>query len=79
MTDNNLMALAQLRYFRDEKLRRTDIPWGLGDFSHPDKQAWLDYRQALREITSTSQPYLDESDVLQGVTWPTPPNEGASA
>ena len=77
MTQKTQMAIAQLRFFRDEKLRATDTPWGLADFDHPDKTAWLAYRQALRDLPNISQPTLDENDVLQNVSWPVAPNEGA--
>jgi hypothetical protein len=77
MTDKTQMAIAQLRFFRDEKLRSTDTPWGISDFEHQDKAAWLAYRQALRNLPNNSQPTLDENDVLQNVIWPVAPNEMA--
>jgi len=66
-------AATQLRQRRDYLLAETDIPWGLADFAHPDKQLWLDYRQALRDITTTADPQLNENGDLINVTWPIKP------
>ena len=66
-------ADVQLRNQRDILLQQTDTPWGLADYQHPDKQAWLDYRQALRDLPATAEPQLDENGQLINVTWPTPP------
>jgi hypothetical protein len=66
-------ADVQLRNQRDTLLRQTDIPWGLADYQHPNKQAWLDYRQALRDLPETAEPQLDENGQLTNVIWPTPP------
>ena len=54
-------------------LRETDAPWGLADYQHPDKQAWLDYRQALRDLPATAEPQLDEFGNLTNVDWPVKP------
>ena len=52
-----------IREERDEKLRDTD--WrASSDLTLSD--AWKDYRQALRDITTQSDPY--------NITWPTPPS-----
>ena len=64
-----------LRKQRDMLLKKTDV-YGLADFNfktEESKQAWLEYRQALRDLPSTSQPSLDENGYLINVTWPTPP------
>jgi hypothetical protein len=64
-----------LRRDRDFLLKNTDM-YGLSDFkfkSEESKQAWLEYRQALRDITTTAQPELNEFDEVINVTWPTPP------
>ena len=66
-------ADVQLRNQRDTLLRQTDTPWGLADYQHPNKQAWLDYRQALRDLPATADPQLDENGQLTNVIWPTPP------
>ena len=66
-------ADVQLRNQRDILLQQTDTPWGLADYQHPNKQAWLDYRQALRDLPATVDPQLDENGQLTNVIWPTPP------
>ena len=66
-------ADVQLRNQRDILLQQTDTPWGLADYQHPNKQAWLDYRQALRDLPETAEPQLDENGQLTNVIWPTPP------
>jgi hypothetical protein len=57
-----------LRRDRDLLLKNTDI-YGLSDFkfkSEEAKQAWLDYRQALRDLpANTTDP--------ENPVWPTPP------
>lgn len=64
----------QLRWKRNALLSQCDIPWGLADFQHLDKQAWLDYRQALRDLPDNSDPQLDENDNLTNVVFPVPPS-----
>ena len=66
-------ADVQLRAMRDQLLAETDTPWGLADYDHPDKQLWYDYRQALRDLTTTADPQLDADGNLTNVTWPTKP------
>jgi len=68
-------ADVQLRNQRDTLLRQTDTPWGLADYQHPNKQAWLDYRQALRDLPETADPQLDENGQLTNVIWPLSPEE----
>ena len=45
------------------------------DYTHINnktKQAWIDYRQKLRDITETATNIsLNEFGMLSGVTWPT--------
>ena len=69
--------LSVLRQARQQRLTRTDI-YGLADFPFPseeNKQAWLSYRQSLRNITNEyPNPETDENDNLIGITWPTPPS-----
>ena len=45
-----------------------------GDASEEVKQAWLTYRQELRDLPSNSTPSFDENGQLTGVTWPIPPS-----
>ena len=70
-------AFETLRRQRDEKLKNTDH-YGLSDFpfaSEDQRQAWLDYRQALRDLPANSpNATIDpESGSLVGVAWPDEP------
>ena len=50
--------------------------YALPDFPHASeqiKQAWLDYRQALRDITETAEPIFSEAATIEGVAWPQKP------
>lgn len=58
-----------LRLERDRLITATDW-WVLPD--RTPTQAQLDYRQALRDIT-TQTPALDEDGQLTGVVWPEKP------
>ena len=75
-------SLSILRRERQKRLVPTDV-YGLADFPFPDditKQAWLTYRQALRNITDKyPNPDIDDNDKLIGVTWPgvPSPNDGS--
>ena len=72
----NKIALQKLREERNKKLFDTDYRI-VADFPHPSeevKQAWITYRQALRDLPANSTPSLDESGNLTNVTWPTPPS-----
>jgi len=62
-------SMSALRSQRNRKLSETDW-WVLPD--RTPTQAQLDYRQALRDIT-TQTPALDENGNLTGVTWPEKP------
>lgn len=73
IVDERPMVL--LREKRDKLLTKSDI-YTLPDYPHPTpeiRQAWLDYRQSLRDITQTVTPTLNEYDDLNNVVWPTPP------
>ena len=66
--------LENLRQERNGRIGRTDFLM-VSDFPFPSdtiRQAWITYRQALRDITATTTPSLDENGQLV-VTWPTPP------
>ena len=70
------LPMEHLRQQRNFLLMTCDI-YGLVDFPHKDeatKQAWLDYRKALRDLTINSSPQLDGDGILTNVTWPTPPS-----
>ena len=69
--------LTLLRRARNQRLVPTDI-YMLPDFPHANdqiKQAWVTYRQALRNITETNPtPMVDDDANLIGVVWPTAPD-----
>lgn len=72
----NEAPMKKLREERNIKLSQCDI-YGLSDFPFANdtiKQAWITYRQALRDLPSNSTPSFDENRQLTGVTWPTPPS-----
>lgn len=54
----------EARGLRDAMLRETD--WMVLSDSGTPSQAWLDYRQALRDVPS-------QSDFPDNITWPTKP------
>ena len=68
--------LVILRNERNSRLQSSDI-YGLADFpfsSDAVKKAWLDYRQSLRDITTTyPTPVTDDDDNLIGIDWPVKP------
>lgn len=75
-----LEALRLLRLRRNELLQQTDM-YALPDFPHPDeaiRNAWLAYRQALRDITKTASPQLDLTNLQlneASVAWPSRPGQ----
>ena len=70
----NAEPMNKLREERDNKLLVTDYNM-CSDYTHINnktKQAWIDYRQKLRDITETATNIsLNEFGMLNGVTWPT--------
>ena len=69
--------MKQLREERDKKLLETDKYTSIPDWPHSSeevKQAWITYRQELRDLPATATPQLDENGNLTNVTWPTPPS-----
>lgn len=71
-------GLKKLREQRDEKLKQTD-QYGLADYpfrSDEHKQAWLDYRQQLRDLPANSPDISIDLNTgeLIGVTWPVHPS-----
>ena len=62
--------MADLRLERNSKLSETDW-WAGSDLTMTSAQTA--YRQALRDLPSTSSPALDSDGILTGVTWPTKP------
>ena len=72
----NALPINKLRRERDNKLKKCDV-YGLSDYPFTNdtiKQAWLTYRQALRDLPATASPQLDSNGFLTNVTWPTPPS-----
>jgi len=64
--------LRLLRQQRNQLLQQTD--WrATVDYPNSDKQAWLDYRQALRDLPETADPQLDENGQLINIVWPEEP------
>ena len=66
----NAEPMRLLRQERNRKIAETDW-WVLPDRTASQEQK--DYRQALRDITETQTPTLDENGQLTNVTWPTKP------
>jgi len=67
----NNHAVEVLRKERNKKLVETD--WMSFSDSPTMTAKWKTYRKALRDITSTQTPELDEYGQLANVTWPTKP------
>ena len=68
--------MKRLREERDKKLLETD-KYSINDWPHASeevKQAWVTYRQELRDLPATSTPQIDDNDELTNVIWPTPPS-----
>jgi len=73
---NKANIYPKLREERNKKLFNTDCRI-VADFPHPSeevKQAWITYRQALRDLPTTATPELDSNGQLTNITWPTPPS-----
>ena len=79
---SNSEPMKLLREERNKRLSETDwtqLPDTLVNAAVdyiPLEQAWKDYRQQLRDLTSKSNPKLDSFGELDmtSVTWPTPPS-----
>jgi len=59
-----------LRQQRNQKLSETD--W-MANSDVVMSDDWKTYRQALRDLPSTTEPKLDEQGLLTNITWPTKP------
>ena len=71
----NEAPMKKLRKERNIKLSQCD-KYSITDWPHASeevKQAWITYRQELRDLPSTTTPQLDENGELTNVSWPTPP------
>lgn len=71
-----LTAAEPLRLLRIERTRLLQqSDWrDLPSYPGTDQEAWRTYRQALRDITETQTPELDEFGNLTNITWPEMPN-----
>lgn len=75
-----LRAAEPMRLLREERDRRLlASDWIIVksmEKGTPIPQEWKDYRQALRDLPSTSSPQLWPTDLLimESVNWPTPPS-----
>jgi hypothetical protein len=66
--ENNGFTIDDIRYFRNTLLNQSD-KYVTIDFPHPTpeaRQAWLDYRQALRDLPANTE---DPANPV----WPVPP------
>ena len=70
-----LDAAEPMRLLRQERNRKlVDSDWTqYRDVSLSNDSDWKTYRQALRDLPSTTEPQLDENGQLTNVTWPTKP------
>jgi len=70
-----LRAAKPMRLLREERNRRLqETDWkDLPSYPGTDQEEWRTYRQALRDLPSSSSPQLDEFGQLTNVTWPTKP------
>jgi hypothetical protein len=67
---NEAYPMRLLREERNRKLAETD--WRASSDLTLSSE-WATYRQALRDLTSTATPTLDDNGNLQNVTWPEEP------
>jgi hypothetical protein len=67
-------AMTVLRVDRNQKLRDTDhymiADWPI---TEEKREEWKAYRQALRDITTTADPQVDDNGHLINVVWPEMP------
>jgi len=63
-----------LRIARNRILQESD--WrDLPSYPGTDQAEWRTYRQALRDLTNTETPALNDNGELINVNWPVPPGE----
>jgi hypothetical protein len=78
---NQLRADEPMRLLREERDRRLMacdyVVVKAIEHGTEVSQAWKDYRQALRDLPSTSSPQCWPTDILimESIGWPTPPQE----
>ena len=59
---------------RSQRLKDSDY-LAMPDYPHTNeqtRQAWIDYRQALRDLPDTAEPYYDSNGEV-AIAWPTKP------
>lgn len=57
---------SEIKKRRSNLLKECDWICSVSDYSPPNKEEWIIYRQALRDITKQTNPYR--------LVWPTPPS-----
>ena len=66
-----------IRIERDILLSDSDKYTSIPDWPHETeeiRQAWFDYRQALRDLPQTINIQIDENGNFTNIEWPTPPS-----
>ncbi len=70
---DELEATEPMILLKEERNRRiAESDWRFLSDQTPS-QAWIDYRQALRDLPANSTPELDENGQLTNITWPEKP------
>lgn len=68
-----LQAAEPMQLLKEERNRRiAESDWRFLSDQTPS-QAWINYRQALRDLPANSSPKLNENGQLTNVTWPEKP------
>ena len=68
-----LKAAEPMQLLKEERNRRiAESDWRFLSDQTPSS-AWIDYRQALRDLPANSSPGLDENGQLTNITWPEKP------
>ena len=71
-----LSAIAPVKLRTERNLLLAESDWTQGaDVPASIKDAWVTYRQELRDLPATTSPTIDVNEQLQNVTWPTKPEE----
>jgi hypothetical protein len=69
----NVEAIKKFREERNIRLNESD-KYVCPDYPHPryllSLKEWKEYRQALRVLTETARPTLDEDGTLKDIVWP---------
>ena len=69
----NVEAIKKFREERNIRLNESD-KYMCSDYPHPrhllSLKEWKEYRQALRVLTETARPTLDEDGNLKDIVWP---------